>query len=61
MPELDAGYYRNLLDSLYDAICCVDDDRKIVYWNKAAESMIGYPESSVLGKVACLQASAFPE
>jgi diguanylate cyclase (GGDEF)-like protein/PAS domain S-box-containing protein len=52
---MDAFYYKNLLDNLYDAIYCVDLDRKIIFWNKAAEAMTGYTEEEAMGKVSCIQ------
>ncbi len=52
---MDALYYKNLLDNLYDAIYCVDLNRKIIFWNKAAEAMTGYSEEEALGKVSTIQ------
>ena len=38
-PEvlMDAVKYDNILDYLFDAVYYVDVDKKIIYWNKAAE------------------------
>lgn len=55
MIPLDTYSYRNLLDNLYEAVYCVGPDRRIIFWNKAAENLIGYSESEALGKVACVQ------
>lgn len=38
-----------LLDSLFDGLYCVDTKRRIVYWNKAAERITGYPAAEVIG------------
>ena len=41
-----------VLNQVQDAVVWLDKDRKIVYWNKAAEQVSGREASSVLGK-AC--------
>ncbi|MBJ6727395.1 sensor domain-containing diguanylate cyclase [Geomesophilobacter sediminis] len=38
-----------LLDSLFDGVYCVDEERRIIYWNKAAERITGYTASEVIG------------
>ena len=43
-------FYEGVLDNLYDGIYFVDRDRKITYWNKAAERITGFKRSEVLGK-----------
>ncbi|WP_432821358.1 diguanylate cyclase domain-containing protein [Trichloromonas sp.] len=40
---------RDLIENLHDGIYFVDLERKIFRWNKAAETISGYPESRVLG------------
>lgn len=42
--------YHKLLDNLYEGVYIVDRDRKIVYWNEAAEKMTGYSRSDVMGR-----------
>ncbi len=42
--------YEGVLDNLYDGIYFVDRDRKITYWNKAAERITGFKRSEVLGR-----------
>lgn len=42
--------YRNLLDNLYDGAYFVDRDRRITYWNRAAERMTGFAAAEVVGK-----------
>ncbi|MEK6581010.1 MAG: PAS domain-containing protein [Nitrospirota bacterium] len=48
--EIDNGYYRNLMDSLYDGVYCVNLDKKIIFWNKGAERITGYKSSEVMGR-----------
>lgn len=43
-------FYKELLDSLADGVYFVDLDRRITYWNKAAERLSGYSAQEVLGK-----------
>jgi len=39
----------NILESLFDGIYFVDTNKRITYWNKAAEKITGYNRSDVLG------------
>ncbi len=39
-----------LLDNLDDAVYFVNRDRKITYWNEAAENLSGYSSGEVMGK-----------
>lgn len=47
---LTDSFYRKLLDNLYEGVYIVDKDRKIVYWNEAAEKMTGYSRSETIGR-----------
>ncbi len=44
------GFARNIIDSSLDMIIAVDQDRKIVEFNRAAEETFGYRRAEVLGK-----------
>ena len=44
------NFYKDLMNSLYEGVYFVDKDKRIVYWNKAAEEMTGFKENEVLGK-----------
>jgi diguanylate cyclase (GGDEF)-like protein/PAS domain S-box-containing protein len=39
-----------LLDALYDGAYCVDRQRRITYWNPAAERLTGYRAEDVVGR-----------
>lgn len=41
--------YHDLLDNLYDGVYYVDHQRKITFWNKAAEDITGYKKDEVMG------------
>lgn len=43
-------FYKSIFENLYDGVYFVDCDRKILYWNKGAENISGYPRSEVIGK-----------
>lgn len=43
-------FYQTLLNSVTDGIYFVDANRRITYWNKAAERLSGYTASEVMGK-----------
>jgi len=42
--------YQNIIDSLYDGLYLVSKDRKITYWNQAAEHITGFSAEEVVGK-----------
>ena len=44
------GFYRELLDNLYDGVYFVDRDRVITYWNKGAQRITGYRAEEVIGR-----------
>jgi PAS domain S-box-containing protein len=43
-------YLRALFESVADAVVSLDNENKIVEWNKAAEKMFGYRKDEVMGK-----------
>lgn len=43
----------NILDNLFDGLYIVDQDKKIIYWNKSAEDITGYSSSEIVGKQYC--------
>jgi diguanylate cyclase (GGDEF)-like protein/PAS domain S-box-containing protein len=42
--------YREVLDNLHEGMYLVDQERKIVFWNSAAERYTGYPAHDVQGR-----------
>jgi len=49
---LDISTHRKLLENLFDGVYSVDTNRRITFWNKAAERITGYTQSEVLG-ISC--------
>jgi len=43
------GFHRTLLDNLHDGVYYVDLERRILYWNQAAERITGFPADEVVG------------
>ncbi len=43
-------YSENLIETAQDAIVCIDEDKIINVWNKAAEIIFGYSKSEIIGK-----------
>lgn len=41
--------YKAIMDNLYDGVCFIDRDKKIVYWNKGAEVITGFTSSEAVG------------
>jgi diguanylate cyclase (GGDEF)-like protein/PAS domain S-box-containing protein len=48
------AHYKDLLDNLHDGVYFVDRERRILYWNKAAEKITGYSAGEVQGR-RCLE------
>ncbi len=46
---MDVERYAPLLDQMFDAVYLVDRQRRIVYWNAAAERLTGYTRAEVVG------------
>ena len=46
----DPSIHKHLLDELFDAVYFVDTERRIQYWNRAAEMLSGYGQKDVLGR-----------
>ncbi len=42
-------FFKKILDSLYDSVYFCDKERKITYWNKAAEKLTGYTADEITG------------
>ncbi|MBQ4346971.1 MAG: GGDEF domain-containing protein [Firmicutes bacterium] len=42
--------YLNILNNLRDGIYFVDNERRILFWNKAAQEITGYSEEEIVGK-----------
>lgn len=43
--------HNEILDSLFDGIYLVDRDRRINFWNRAAEELTGFSRDEVMGRV----------
>lgn len=49
MPD-EKNFYKDIIDNLYDGVYFVDRDRMIIYWNKGAERITGYPATQTIGR-----------
>ena len=45
-----SGFFRAMIDNLYDGAYFVDRDRRIIYWNRSAEELTGYLSEEVVGR-----------
>jgi phosphoserine phosphatase RsbU/P len=50
ISDLGRGFYRELLDRLDDGVYFVDRDRRLLFWNKAAEELTGFESARVVGR-----------
>ena len=49
MSATNENFYRDILDNLSEGVYLVDRDKKITYWNKAAEQLTGFKATEVVG------------
>lgn len=49
MPD-EKDFYKAIIDNLYDGVYFVDRERVIMYWNKGAERITGYPAAQTVGR-----------
>ena len=50
MLNLNDDSLRSIIDSIHDGLYFVDRKRRITYWNKAAEDILGFAASEVIGR-----------
>lgn len=50
MKKLDIPFLENILDSIPDAAFIIDDNNKVVVWNKAIENISHIPRAEILGQ-----------
>jgi diguanylate cyclase (GGDEF)-like protein/PAS domain S-box-containing protein len=50
--KLEKDSYERIIENLHDGLYLVDRDRRIAYWNKAAEKISGFAAAEVVGR-AC--------
>jgi diguanylate cyclase (GGDEF)-like protein/PAS domain S-box-containing protein len=43
------GFFKDILDNLYDGVYFVDRQRRITYWNKGAQRITGYTPDHIVG------------
>jgi PAS domain-containing protein len=43
--------YREMANSVRDAIILINDEAKVTFWNSAAERIFGYSSSEATGKI----------
>ena len=48
---IDSSCYKQILDNLSEPVYFTDTDRRILYWNNAAEQLTGYPADEVVGSL----------
>jgi len=47
---MDQEFYKEVLDSLTDGVYFVDMERRVTFWNKAAERLSGYSAAEIIGR-----------
>jgi len=47
---IDKAMCKTIVNNLYDGVYVVDKDKKIIYWNKAAEQLTGFKAREVIGR-----------
>jgi PAS domain-containing protein len=44
---VESQFYQQIIDSISEALITIDQDRKILVWNSAAEAIFGYQKAEV--------------
>jgi diguanylate cyclase (GGDEF)-like protein/PAS domain S-box-containing protein len=44
------NFFGILLDQIQDGICVLDEEQRIVFWNRSAETITGYLRPEIIGK-----------
>jgi diguanylate cyclase (GGDEF)-like protein/PAS domain S-box-containing protein len=47
--QIENGLFKSVVENLHDGLYIVDRDKKISYWNRAAEKISGYSAEEVIG------------
>jgi len=47
---LTAEFYKELLDHMSDGVYFVDQNRRILYWNRGATRLTGYRPEKIVGR-----------
>jgi PAS domain S-box-containing protein len=47
---MESKSYQHIIDSVSEALITIDQDRKIIIWNRAAEAMLGYKKTEIQSK-----------
>jgi len=50
IPNVSRTFCDALLNEVQDGVCCVDREKRVVFWNKAAEKLSGFGAAEVLGR-----------
>lgn len=48
-PHFSEPLYRRMLENLYDGVCFIDVEGRIIYWNRGAERITGRPARQLHG------------
>ncbi|MCF8259967.1 MAG: PAS domain S-box protein [Melioribacteraceae bacterium] len=59
--ETNQKYLKNIMHSTDSAIMVIDENEKIIAWNKGAERIFGYSEDEVIGRESSLLIPQKPE
>jgi len=48
--EREINFLASIVRNMPDAVCAIDPENRIVFWNEGAERMFGYTSEEILGK-----------
>jgi PAS domain S-box-containing protein len=44
------GFFQRIAEQTHDAVMIIDEEGLVLFWNKSAERLLGYPDADLLGK-----------
>ena len=51
-PALSHALFQNVIEQTHDAVMIMDDEERVMFWNRSAERLLGYTEDEILGRTA---------
>ncbi len=51
-PALSHSLFQHVIEQTHDAVMILDEEERVMFWNRSAERLLGYTEDEILGKTA---------
>ncbi len=48
--EREINFLASIIRNMHDAVCAIDPENKVIFWNEGAEKMFGYQSEEIIGR-----------